>query len=269
MLKIKNKAIFISDAHEGVIRKGFWDFLQALKNKEIESPQLILMGDMFDVLVGEVEASHNFAKPYINLLEELALQMQIIYLEGNHDFNLGSFFKKVQVFPLQAQPLLCEFEILNADKFDQNDENLKTLKEYHFACEEIKSLSLAHGDIFLPPLLGFVLKALRNHYLLAFLNILDKMLNFKISKQIFKKQKHKNLFFTIENFKELARKRYEKYAISKTLVVEGHYHQNLVLDEKNVKYINLPSFAYERSFFIVECADKIKFQEKKLKEEDV
>ncbi|EAH5875068.1 UDP-2,3-diacylglucosamine diphosphatase, partial [Campylobacter coli] len=49
------------------------------------------MGDIFDLLIGEISATHEFAKPYIKLLEELALKMEIIYLEGNHDFNLARF----------------------------------------------------------------------------------------------------------------------------------------------------------------------------------
>ncbi|HED6840555.1 TPA: UDP-2,3-diacylglucosamine diphosphatase, partial [Campylobacter coli] len=49
----------------------------------------------------------------------------------------------------------------------------------------------------------------------------------------------------------------------------GHYHQNLILDEKDVKYFNLASFAYERSFFVVECYQEIKFREQKLRGQNV
>ncbi|EAI3217957.1 UDP-2,3-diacylglucosamine diphosphatase, partial [Campylobacter jejuni] len=35
------------------------------------------------MLIGEISATHEFAKPYIELLEELALKIEIIYLEGN------------------------------------------------------------------------------------------------------------------------------------------------------------------------------------------
>ncbi|EAI7227868.1 UDP-2,3-diacylglucosamine diphosphatase, partial [Campylobacter coli] len=50
---------------------------------------------------------------------------------------------------------------------------------------------------------------------------------------------------------------------------EGHYHQNLILDEKDIKYFNLASFAYERSFFVVECCQEIKFREQKLRGQNV
>ena len=245
-LKLLNGAILLGDCHDGTSRKGFWDFLQALEKDEIKTPQLILMGDIFDVLVGEIKPTHEFAKPYIALLERLCDKMQIIYLEGNHDFNLASLFQKVKIIPLQNQPLKLR---------------LHTSKgEFAF---------FSHGDIFLAPFLQFLLKTLRNHYLLVFLNCLNFLSFNFLMKMILKKQLKKNLFFKIENFEILARKRYKRYGKIGAWVCEGHYHQNLILDEENMKYINLPSFAYERSFFVVECTDKIKFQEQKLRGQNV
>ncbi|MCH5337036.1 MAG: UDP-2,3-diacylglucosamine diphosphatase [Campylobacter sp.] len=204
------------------------------------------MGDIFDLLIGEISATHDFAKPYIELLEELADKMEIIYLEGNHDFNLSLFFNKVKVFSLEKQALV-----------------LHTSKDKK--CE----FYLAHGDIFLNPFLEFALKSLRNHYLLSFLNFLNFISFNLISRSILKKQKQKNLFFKIENFELLARKRYEKFKANKSWVIEGHYHQNLLLDEEKIKYFNLASFAYEKSFFIVECEQEIKFRECKLRGQNV
>ncbi len=241
MSRVLEGAIFIADAHENDERRGFWEFLQALKNKKLKCPQLFLMGDIFDLLIGEISATHSFAKPYIELLEELAKDMEIFYLEGNHDFNLSCFFKKVKVFTLEKQAL-----VLHTSK----DEKMK----FH----------LAHGDIFLNPFLEFALKSLRNACLLRFLNILDKLSFSAISKKILKNQKRKKIYSKIENFELLARKRYAKFKADKSFVLEGHYHQNFLLDEENIKYFNLASFAYEKSFFIVEFGQKIKFLQCKL-----
>ncbi|ECL5231810.1 UDP-2,3-diacylglucosamine diphosphatase [Campylobacter upsaliensis] len=237
MFELKEGAFFIADAHENEDRRGFWDFLQALERGEIHTPQLFLMGDIFDLLVWEISASHSFAMPYIVLLEKLCEKMEIYYLEGNHDFNLGLFFKKVRVIPLQNQPL-----VLHTSK--GKDENF----------------FLAHGDIFLNPILQFLLKSLRNRFLLRFLNVLNFLTFSSISKQILARQKKKNLFYKIENFKILAYKRYEKYQAKGAWVIEGHYHQNLFLREERVKYFNLPSFAYERSFFVVKFSPEVKFE---------
>ncbi|EAH9830339.1 TPA: metallophosphoesterase, partial [Campylobacter jejuni] len=174
----------MADAHENEQRKGFWEFLQALKKGKISTPQLILMGDIFDLLIGEISATHEFAKPYIELLEELALKIEIIYLEGNHDFNLSCFFKRVKIFNLQEQPIKLNLHTSKGNNLVLNNAFIK----------------LAHGDIFLPPLLQFTLKTLRNHYLLIFLNFLNIITCNFISNKILQNQNKKNLFYQIKDF---------------------------------------------------------------------
>ncbi|AJD05365.1 UDP-2,3-diacylglucosamine diphosphatase [Campylobacter lari] len=236
---IKENAIFIADAHENENRRGFWEFLQALKDKKIQTPQLFLMGDIFDLLIYEVKATHGFAKAYIDLLEELADEIEIIYLEGNHDFNLAKFFKKVKVFSIKQQPLLCEFQD-------------KTL------------VKLAHGDIFLKPFLQFCLKSLRNHYLLFFLNFLNVISKEKITQKILKNQNKKQLIRKIPHFSTLIKERLKHYNIG--FVIEGHYHQDVFLEYENIKYLNLATFAYKESFFVVKYEPEIRFHKIELKE---
>ncbi|EAK9944322.1 UDP-2,3-diacylglucosamine diphosphatase [Campylobacter lari] len=236
---IKENAIFIADAHENENRRGFWEFLQALKDKKIQTPQLFLMGDIFDLLIYEVKATHGFAKAYIDLLEELADEIEIIYLEGNHDFNLAKFFKKVKVFSIKQQPLLCEFQD-------------KTL------------VKLAHGDIFLKPFLQFCLKSLRNHYLLFFLNFLNIINKEKITQKILKNQNKKQLIRKIPHFSTLIKERLKHYNIG--FVIEGHYHQDVFLEYENIKYLNLATFAYKESFFVVKYEPEIRFHKIELKE---
>lgn len=251
---LKNGAIFIADAHENEQRKGFWEFLNALDKELLKTPQLILMGDIFDMLVWQISATHEEAAPYINLLEKLASRgVEVIYIEGNHDFNLRLFFEKVKVFPLQKQPLLLQNS--NTLTFKEAKLSAKGLefmgKKSEF--KDISSVALAHGDIFLPPFVALALRSLRNPLLLSFLNLINKFARSKISAHILARQKKKNLFYQIAHFNELAQQRHAKYALNETLIVEGHYHQNTIINTKECKYINLPTFAYERSFFVVEC----------------
>ncbi|MCV3423465.1 metallophosphoesterase [Campylobacter lari] len=236
---IKENAIFIADAHENENRRGFWDFLQALKDKKIQTPQLFLMGDIFDLLIYEVKATHDFAKAYVDLLEELAGEIEIIYLEGNHDFNLAKFFKKVKVVNIKQQPLPCEFQD-------------KTL------------VKLAHGDIFLKPFLQFFLKSLRNHYLLIFLNFLNVVSKEKITRKILKNQHKKQLIRKIPHFVTLMKERIKHYDVK--FIIEGHYHQDVFLEFESIKYLNLPTFAYKESFFIVKYEPEIRFHKIELKE---
>ncbi|WP_291951173.1 metallophosphoesterase [Campylobacter sp.] len=241
MIHIKENAIFIADAHENESRKGFWKFLQALKNKEIQTKQLFLMGDIFDLLVYEIRSTHNFAKPYIRLLEELASDIEIIYLEGNHDFNLKKFFIKVKVYDIKKQPILCQFEDINQTR-----------------------VKLAHGDIFLKPFLQFCLKNLRNHYLLCFLNFLNFICKEKITRKILNSQNEKDLVRKIFNFEFIIKDRIKKYQID--FIIEGHYHQGVFLKLDNIKYLNLTTFAYKESFFIVKYEGEIRFHKIELKE---
>ena len=101
---IKNGAIFIADSHENENRENFWYFLRALKNGDIKTPQLFLMGDMFDFLAGECEFFVKFYERYVRTIDELGEKMEIYYFEGNHDFNLASLFKNIKIYPIGVQP---------------------------------------------------------------------------------------------------------------------------------------------------------------------
>lgn len=239
-LVLKEGAIFLADAHENDERRGFWEFLKTLERSNTLPPQLFLMGDIFDLFIGEISATHCFAKPYVALLESLAEKMEIYYFEGNHDFNLKRFFKRVKFIPQKNQPVSF---ILHTSK----GKNLTFL--------------LAHGDIFLQPFLQFLLGLLRKPFLLWGLNLVNQLTFKSLSKKIQASQKTKNLGYKIENFKNLAYERYEKYGACGSWVMEGHFHQNFILNEDRVKYFNLASFANERSFFVVKCHQEVEFKE--------
>lgn len=232
--------------------------------------QLILMGDIFDVLVGEVLPSHDFAKPYIKTLESLANRgLEVIYIEGNHDFNLAPLFEKVKVISLENQPVNLDFAgnlCLKKAKFRANlsenskqsvdlkgekstSQNLEIDENFTQICG-ISGIFLAHGDIFLPPFLAFLLRNLRNKFLLKCLNLLNKFTFNALYKVLINHQRRKNLFYDIPNFKALAQQRYAKYLANNALVIEGHYHQGVIFNEQNLHYANLPSFAYENGFLV-------------------
>ncbi|MCD8212614.1 MAG: hypothetical protein LUC34_00900 [Campylobacter sp.] len=50
------------------------------------------------------------------------------------------------------------------------------------------------------------------------------------------------------------------------IVIEGHYHQGRILNINDKFYINLPAFACNQSYFIVEYEnEKIQFAQRSLK----
>ncbi len=87
------KIVFIADAH----LKGLDDPYQKTLVKFIERldgvDTLVILGDLFDFWAGDNRVAY---RNYLPLLESLvALRkkgVKIIYLEGNHDFSMGSFF---------------------------------------------------------------------------------------------------------------------------------------------------------------------------------
>ena len=239
---VKSGAIFIADSHENENRENFWHFLCALKSGEIKTPQLFLMGDMFDFLASECEFFVKFYERYIHTIDELSEEMEIYYFEGNHDFNLARLFKNIKAYPIGAQPV-------------------------KFASECGQSVLIAHGDIFLPFVSKYALRFLRVKFFLKAMNFFDKFLNFRLSKRILNKLKQKILDYKIPNFKNLVEAKMRRYNAfyEADVVIEGHYHQGEQYTIGKQKYINIPSFACEQSYFVVEYGQNIKFARKSVK----
>ncbi len=87
----------ISDVH---IKKSGDDayhlFLSFLNHeKVITSQKIILLGDIFDLLVGGSESFYLEYKLIFDRLTELMDSgAEVHYLEGNHDFHIGKFLKR-------------------------------------------------------------------------------------------------------------------------------------------------------------------------------
>lgn len=219
--KILNGAIFLGDAHANSGRENFKDFLEILNLKQTLPPQIFFLGDMFDFLAN-TSFAQKFYKKEIALINEISKKTEIFYFEGNHDFNLKNIFPNVKIFRNKMQPV--SFEAPNN-----------------------KIVQIAHGDIFLPPLTQKFLLFLRNKIFLCFMNLLDFLLFFKISKAILKKQSEKKLYKKIIDFEKYIKPKIHKY--NADIVIEGHYHQDEILNFKDKIYINLNSFAIEKKIY--------------------
>jgi len=241
---IKEGAIFISDAHENDKRDTFYHFLCMVESKEINPTQLFLMGDMFDLLIGEIKYLKDKYKEHIDLIEKIARNIEVFYFEGNHDFSLKHIFDNVKVINIDMQPIV--FQISN------------------------QKVLLSHGDKYGGKIHTFYTKIIRNRTLLKTLNKVDELGNFFISKKIEKDLLKKKICTKISNFTEIISKKIEKYVDIRTnMIAEGHYHQNRRFRYKKYEYINFSSFACDQSYFIVQLNPDIKFIEKKLRGYDV
>lgn len=226
--EIKNGAIFVADVHFNPNRDEFLQFLYEIKNGNLQTPQLFLMGDIFDFLAGEIEYFKTQNGEVIELINQLSSFVEIFYFEGNHDYNLAKLFPNAKVFQRETQPAL----------FDWND----------------KKVALAHGDIFTPFGYNLYTAIIRNHPLLVFLNAIDK--NNWLTKKIDFWLRGKNLSHLFSNFEDFAIRRLGVYKnnIDANIFIEGHFHQGRFYEDTELQklYLNLPSFGVEQSYMVVQ-----------------
>ncbi len=237
MIELKDGAIFVADAHyQKGIREEFYHFLIDLNSDKLKTKQLILMGDMFDLLVGNVIYTIKQNRSIIELLNHLSNKISIIYLEGNHDFNLKEIFPNINIIPIEQQPIIIK---------------------YH-----TKKLALAHGDKFENATYKFYQKIIRDKIVLKFLNNLDEMLDYKISKEILKSQKDKKLCKKLNNFHLKAKQKLKFYDITHNrfdLICEGHYHIDESFAFEKTEYKIFSSFACDKSYFQLTFTEGVAF----------
>lgn len=218
MINIKENAIFIADSHYPHHGDAFLDLLKRLDNNEIQTPQLFLMGDNFDLLFGYNDYIQTFAKEAIVLLQSLSRKIEMYYFEGNHDFCLQSLFPDIQVYSREVQPVTFQ------------------LAE--------KTVSISHGDKYATGF-GYDLycKILRNKTTLTLLKPFEKAIIDHRMQELSKK----HICHTFENFETRVTAILQSYQ-DVDLVIEGHYHQA----KRFGKYISLPSQACQHQIAVLE-----------------
>jgi UDP-2,3-diacylglucosamine hydrolase len=221
-LNLQDQAIFVADSHYNLLNNQFLIFLEKLKNKEIQTTQLILMGDNFDFLSGESKYFIKQNKILIDIINDLSQTIDIIYLEGNHDYNLSSLFPNVNVVKRENQPVVLKY------------------KE--------KTVAISHGDNFINWQYDLYCRIIRNTIFLKFLNIID--FNNYISKKIDESLLKKNICHKMDTFKSMVTKRINNYKTD--IIIEGHYHQGDIFDIGNKLYVNIPSLCCSNRYVRLE-----------------
>lgn len=218
MPNIQENAIFVADSHYPHHGNAFLDLLKKLDSKEIQTPQLFLMGDNFDLLFGHNDYIQTFSKEAIVLLQKLSQTLEIHYFEGNHDFCLSEVFPNIHVYSREVQPV-------------------------HFTLKE-KKVAISHGDKYVTGFgYGLYSKILRHKITLKLLKPFDKT----IIDDRMKKLSKKDIFHTFHGFEKRVEAILEHYK-EVDLVIEGHFHQAKRLG----KYISLPSQACQGKVAVVE-----------------
>ncbi|MDM5270688.1 UDP-2,3-diacylglucosamine diphosphatase [Sulfurovum sp. zt1-1] len=216
--EIKENAIFIADSHYPHHGDTFFKLLQKIAAKEIQPPQVFLMGDNFDLLFGYNDYIQTFSYEAIELLQILSKEIEFIYLEGNHDFCLKYLFPNMKVYSRDEQPIYYE---LNGQR-----------------------VALSHGDKYVTGFgYDFYCKVLRNKTTLTILKPLQKfIINHRMDKLA-----TKEICFNFIGFEKRVEQILEHYSDAE-LVIEGHFHQSKTIG----KYISLPSLACQGQIGMLE-----------------
>jgi len=240
--EIKEGAFVISDAHYSSYRPELKSLFEEIDSGVLKPSQLILMGDIFDTLFGPITYTLHVNQLMIDLVNSIAQKIEVIYLEGNHDFCLDNVFLNVKIYPLASQPLSCQY----------ND----------------KKILLAHGDF--SEDLGYKIytSLIRNRFILTCLKYIDLLGNHIILRKLdtyLQKKEDCNYF---EGFKKYITTRLAKrFSNSCDYFIEGHFHQNRSFKVGNFTYINLAAFACNQRYFIVQSSQEELVLEAKISKE--
>jgi UDP-2,3-diacylglucosamine hydrolase len=232
MYNLKEGAIIVADSHFSLKKQQFLKFLEYINLLENKPSQLIFLGDNFDLLIGQIEEHKYKYHSIIKLINRLSNEIEIIYFEGNHDYNIANLFPNLDVIPIQKQPLLFK------------DGNLNFL--------------FSHGDCYGNKSYQIFTKIIRNSMVVRLISLFN--INYYFVKKIEDKLEQK---FICKKFdlKEVAKKRillfnnmFNTIFGKIDFVVEGHFHQSgkYKFDESKTIYVATPSLHCSSEIVIYE-----------------
>jgi UDP-2,3-diacylglucosamine hydrolase len=228
---IQPGAVFIADAHYHEERDALFSLLRSFL--DAPPPQIFLMGDIFDLLIGSFPYLMEKNRRLIDVIEALGEKTEVYFFEGNHDFLLEGRLKNLTYIPLSQQPML----------FDLNG----------------KTAALSHGDYDEGPAHNMMTRLLRNPLFIKLIHLVT--LNFLGNwylKKTEKSLKAKKVCRKFENFEGYIAKKIKKNLQNADVIIEGHYHQGVSIKYGQKLYYNVDGFACNQSYSVVESdQDKI------------
>jgi UDP-2,3-diacylglucosamine hydrolase len=223
--------LFVGDAHfasgDGGRRKRFSRFIQENRSK---LATLVIMGDFFDFWFGFRDCSL-LKKKYGDVLEILqglrSNGVRVIYLEGNHDFSLGSYMR----------------EELGIEVYDNSVEmELRGKRIY-----------LAHGDRIAPALGHWILTGLlRNGVTYRLITLLGPRLVIAIARRWSARSRGRNMERSQVVIKQLRSFAQRKLKEGFDAVILAHTHLSeaitMVEQGREAYYFNVGNWIKDFSF---------------------
>ncbi len=243
---MEESAIFIADSH---FKQDDTELLEFFLNIP-KGRQVFLMGDIFHLLIGSINESCIHNMKLINAIALLTHTNQIIFLEGNHDFDIKNIWNRynininkqnLHIFSYIEQPIILK----------DNKNNL---------------FILAHGDLWIGKKYYIYRNFINNSLLLLFFRYIDKLscgiIYKKIYMRICKKMIAEFSFFRTD-YEIFMHKRIEKYNnfvidilvkngiaknVSSFCIIEGHYHLGKSYYKNNIAYNALKSCYFYKEY---------------------
>jgi UDP-2,3-diacylglucosamine hydrolase len=156
--EIKENAVFVSDLHFGAIypeavpsrEQHFCEFLQVLQG---QVSHLFILGDLFEFWM---EYAHYIPKDHFEVLAQIRFLakcgVEIHYLSGNHDFNLGNFFNDKLGIQTHQRPLQINLQgkalyIYHGDGTAKSDRKYRIFKKIMLHPFSNWGFKLLHPDL--------------------------------------------------------------------------------------------------------------------------
>ena len=109
-MQISSKSIFISDIHlsqnNELIKNSFFSFLD---NFPLEVQNLFIVGDLFDLWIGDDFKNELIENLHLKLEKITKNQKNIFFFHGNRDFLIGESFCKTSNIELIHEPTVFNF----------------------------------------------------------------------------------------------------------------------------------------------------------------
>ncbi len=213
--------IFLSDAHfTGENRDNQDRLIRFLESERENLATLVLLGDLFEFWFGFDGYIYREYVPILEELKSLSHQgVRIKYVEGNHDFCLGSFFEE----DLRAEVYAEEME-----------ESLGGKRVY-----------IAHGDRVNPRDYGYRLfrRALKNRFSYALMRGVGPTLSMKVAKRLSARSRRKNHSQPISHipiFRTFAMNKFRE-GIDVVILAHSHYPEEVLerIDGREKAYFNV------------------------------
>jgi UDP-2,3-diacylglucosamine hydrolase len=129
------RALFIADAH---LRRpeddNYRRMLQFLSDLPGQPELLVIAGDFFEFWLGDSPDPFPHYKPLLDALAGVTARgVKLVFIEGNHDFHLGGYFRKTfhaEVFPESTTVTLDgkRFYVCHGDRINRKDYGYMALR---------------------------------------------------------------------------------------------------------------------------------------------